>query len=252
MTMSGNILAINNGSGTRQVTLGKYDGTNYGLAIGSNTSSPDAVMNTSGILINATSILQMKSGADILLYNSTNSVSTQIGYVTTQFKITGDSTKGVNIPLLAIGDNNAVSYGGLSDGICITNGSAASSDPSSAIVLWSENGALKYRGSGGARGLIASPGAVFPTTTYSVALEDMYVLADATSGAFTVTLPAASSNECRVIHIKKSDSSGNAVTIGITGGDDIEGSATKSLATQYKSFTLYSSGGARWFIISST
>jgi hypothetical protein len=94
MTLSGNILAINNGAGTRQVTLGKYDGTNYGMVIGSNTSSPDVTISSAGISVNNTSILQMRTGADIIFKNSTETVQSVIGYVLTNFTITGDSTNG--------------------------------------------------------------------------------------------------------------------------------------------------------------
>lgn len=252
MTLSGNILQIKNGSSVIQCTLGKYDGTNYGLAIGP-TGAPVALMNASGITISGLSIINMKDGSDILFYSSTNAKTTQMGYVIDQFKIAGDSTKGVTIPLLTIGDNNNPSYGGITDGICITNqGSAASSDPTNAIVLWAENGALKYRGSAGARGVVVPPGVTSVSGTYSVALEDQYILCDATSAAFTVSLPLAAQNECRIIHIKKIDSSANAVTVGIVSSDDIEGVTTKSLATQFKSLTLYSNGSVRWMILAST
>lgn len=77
-----------------------------------------------------------------------------------------------------------------------------------------------------------------------------YVLCDATVGAFTVTLPAASAR--KRLHIKKKDSTANVVTIAASGADTIEGSASKSLATQYKSYTLYSDGSTTWYIEAST
>lgn len=77
-----------------------------------------------------------------------------------------------------------------------------------------------------------------------------YVLCDANTGAFTVTLPAASTR--KRFHIKKIDSSANAISIAAAGADTIEGSATKSLATQYKSYTLYSDGSTTWYIEAST
>jgi hypothetical protein len=77
-----------------------------------------------------------------------------------------------------------------------------------------------------------------------------YVLCDATAGAFTVNLPAASTR--KRYHIKKKDVTANAVTISAAGADTIEGSASKSLATQYKSYTLYSDGSTTWYIEAST
>lgn len=77
-----------------------------------------------------------------------------------------------------------------------------------------------------------------------------YVLCDASGGAFTVNLPSAASR--KKYHIKKKDSSANAVTITSNGADTIEGSASKSLATQYKSYTIYSDGTSTWYIESAT
>lgn len=77
-----------------------------------------------------------------------------------------------------------------------------------------------------------------------------YVLVDASSGAVTITLPSASTK--KRFHIKKIDSSVNAVTITRFGSDTIEGSTSKSLATQYKSYTIYSDGTATWYIEGST
>ena len=71
---------------------------------------------------------------------------------------------------------------------------------------------------------IAKPGAsayeeldvsvVTKTTTYLVTTNDHVILCDATSGAFTVTLPAlADVPNDKIFHIKKIDSTGNAVTV---------------------------------------
>lgn len=56
------------------------------------------------------------------------------------------------------------------------------------------------------------------TTTYSVdASTDDIIYCDATSGAFTVTIPSAASNPRKVLILKKTDSSFNAVTLSGTG-----------------------------------
>lgn len=77
-----------------------------------------------------------------------------------------------------------------------------------------------------------------------------YVLCDASGGAFTVTLPLASAR--KKYHIKKIDSSVNAITISASGADTIEGTVSKSLAAQYKSYTIYSDGSTTWYIESAT
>jgi len=77
-----------------------------------------------------------------------------------------------------------------------------------------------------------------------------FVLCDASGGAFTVNLPAASTR--KKYHIKKKDSTANAITITPNGADTIEGAATYALNTQYKSVTLYSNGTSTWYIEAST
>lgn len=74
---------------------------------------------------------------------------------------------------------------------------------------------------------------------------------DATSAAFTVTLPAANAIGGQVLTLKKVDSSINAVTISRAGSDTIDGSTTYSLLTQYKSVTLVSNGGSVWYVVGS-
>lgn len=77
-----------------------------------------------------------------------------------------------------------------------------------------------------------------------------YVLCNASGGAFTVTLPLASTR--KKYHIKKIDSSVNAITISASGADTIEGTVSTSLAAQYKSYTIYSDGSTTWYIESAT
>jgi hypothetical protein len=71
-------------------------------------------------------------------------------------------------------------------------------------------------------------------------------LCNAASAAITVTLPAVSSG--RIIRIKKSDSSGNTVTIQRGGTSTIDGATTKILYSQYESMTI-ACDGTNWFIV---
>lgn len=88
------------------------------------------------------------------------------------------------------------------------------------------------------------------TTNTTLGTSNGYVLVDCTSGAVTVTLPAATTR--KRYHIKKIDSSVNAVTVDADGSDTIEGSGTTSLSSQYNSVTLYSDGVSTWYIEGST
>lgn len=84
------------------------------------------------------------------------------------------------------------------------------------------------------------------TSAYTFAVDVFYVRADATAGAFTVTLPAALTCSGRQVVIKKIDSSVNAVTISRSGTDTIEGSSTMSLAAQWDKQILISNGNTGW------
>jgi hypothetical protein len=80
------------------------------------------------------------------------------------------------------------------------------------------------------------------TANYTALQSDDVILGDATSGAITITLPTAVGNTGEVFHIKKIDSSVNAVTIATTSSQTIDGALTAPLISQYQSFTLVSNG----------
>jgi hypothetical protein len=94
-----------------------------------------------------------------------------------------------------------------------------------------------------------APGAVATfTTTSSLGVADSVALADATGGAFTITLPAAASAPRRRYVVKKIDASANVVTIQGNGAETIDGLNTQTLALQYDSLEVVCNGTA-WFII---
>lgn len=80
------------------------------------------------------------------------------------------------------------------------------------------------------------------TANYTVLQSDDVIRADATSGAITITLPTAVGNTGEVFHIKKIDSSVNAVTIATTSSQTIDGVTTQTLGVQYKNLTVVSNG----------
>jgi len=86
------------------------------------------------------------------------------------------------------------------------------------------------------------------TEAYTLTGSDDTVLADASGGAFTLTLPSASTVTGRVYHIKKTDSSGNAVTIDGNGAETIDGETSLDISFQYVSVTIVSDG-SNWYII---
>jgi hypothetical protein len=81
------------------------------------------------------------------------------------------------------------------------------------------------------------------TGNYTVLVTDAVVFCDASSGAFTVTLPAVAAG--LMVAVKKIDSSANIVTIAPASGL-IDGSATDAITVQWQART-YVSNGTNWF-----
>ena len=82
--------------------------------------------------------------------------------------------------------------------------------------------------------------------------KDVYLV---TTGAstITVTLPTATTGDAstgRVVTIMKADAGAGSVTIDADGTEEINGSTTVSLSSQYNYRTLVSDG-TEWFVIGS-
>lgn len=86
------------------------------------------------------------------------------------------------------------------------------------------------------------------TANYIANTPNEVILADATAGAVSVSLPKAKGFYGRTIFVKKMDSGGNAVTLTPQTGELIDGSASKAISTQYMSYTVTSTGTA-WVIV---
>jgi len=87
------------------------------------------------------------------------------------------------------------------------------------------------------------------SANYTVTAGDYTVLCNSTTGAFTVTLPAASSAPGRMYVIKKTSAEGNLITVHATGADYIDGAANQYLYSPYSYITVQSDGLSSWSII---
>ena len=97
-----------------------------------------------------------------------------------------------------------------------------------------------------------NPAVLAKTAAYTVLVADdgKLIDADASGGAFTVTLPTvASAGDGFVIAVKKTDSSSNAVTVDGNGAETIDGAATRSLSTRYQ-VEFYRCDGTEWHLMS--
>ena len=75
--------------------------------------------------------------------------------------------------------------------------------------------------------------------------EETLILVDASSAAVTITLP--SGEDDLEYHIKKVDSSSNAVTIDGDGSETIDGLTTRELTTQWAALSIIYTSGS-WYI----
>lgn len=106
---------------------------------------------------------------------------------------------------------------------------------------------LSYSDIGGSATTVPIWNTTAQTTTYSANAGDM-VLANTTSGGFTVTLPLSSANLNLSIRVKKVSSDANTLTIGISGSDKIDGQTTKTITAQYPDIEVMSDGAGNWWI----
>jgi hypothetical protein len=89
---------------------------------------------------------------------------------------------------------------------------------------------------------------VSKTSAYTLGASDSVVLANATSAAFTLTLPTAVGISGRTYTLKKIDSSANAVTVATTASQTIDSATTLSLSSQWQRATVVSDG-TNWMIV---
>lgn len=86
------------------------------------------------------------------------------------------------------------------------------------------------------------------TTTQVLTVANDVVLLDATSGAFTVTLPTAIGNTGKTIKLRRTDSTlANVITIACTGGQTVGGTSTKPMHTIDEMYEVVSNG-TNWLI----
>jgi len=98
-------------------------------------------------------------------------------------------------------------------------------------------------------GVVAKLNIASKTGAYTIdAASDDVILANAAGGAFTLTLPAISGIAGRVIIVKKTDSSANAVTIDGNSTETIDGAADFQLYNQYESVRLIATS-TEWSVL---
>ena len=88
------------------------------------------------------------------------------------------------------------------------------------------------------------------TTTYSVTTSDYYIGCNTNGGAFTVTLPATTGLEGRILWFKdeQGEAGTNTLTLSCSNAEAMDGQTTQVINTNYGSLTVICDG-SNWFII---
>lgn len=89
------------------------------------------------------------------------------------------------------------------------------------------------------------PGVVSIAAAYQATVADGFIRANATGGAFSVTLPPAAAQPGCEITVKRLNAGANAVTVDGYSTETIDGAATYVLSVQYESVSVVSNG-AGW------
>lgn len=86
------------------------------------------------------------------------------------------------------------------------------------------------------------------TSNYTMTLSDKLILANATSGGFTVTLPLAATVAPEDVYtIQKTDDTGNIIAVASQGSETIQGASSQSLDAQWEAMNVRSNG-INWYI----
>lgn len=253
MTTAGDIVyGGTSGTGTRLAA-----GTNTQVLIGGTTPSWGAITLTSMV----TGVLPIANGGTgsstqnfVDLTNAQN-----VGGVKT-FSAAPVLSAGASISDgqdIVLGTTNGTRFGTSTSQKIGFFGTTAVVQQAAATDLGTTLSNLGLRASGATYGIsttgtVAASGAFrsAPTTrTGNVTLtttSPFTELGDATSGAITITLPAANSSNGQFFFIKKIDSSANSVTVSRAGSDTIDGATSFTLATQYKYVILQNDNVSKW------
>lgn len=87
------------------------------------------------------------------------------------------------------------------------------------------------------------------TSSLTLTTSSPYInLCNATTGSFTLTLPAANAASGQMFYLKKIDSSVNTITLQRGGSDTIEGATTYVLSAQYKYIEVINDNVSTWYI----
>lgn len=153
-----------------------------------------------------------------------------------------DLAAGVNFfsPLIRIlGPTRSMGFGGTMPTFNSLSGAALSIDASGNVGINTTTPTEKLGVSGSISASVyvktggLKTSIVTKTANYTATTSDHTILADASAGPLTITLPSASTAANQEIVVKKIDSSANVVTVDPNASETWDGASNKVLSTQY-------------------
>ena len=280
--LKGSAIAANN-TGINNTAVGYLSMTgntsgygNSALGTGSLTANTTGAFNTSigtsSLNVNTLGDYNVGLGYQSLVHNTTADFNVAIGGRDALFtNITGENNIAVGTSALyttnasnntAVGHDAGYSNTSGTDNIFIGKSSAGFSATSSnqivigtsAIGIGSNTTIIGNSATTSAelKGTLKSNGQILAIATksaaYTALVSDEIIIGDASSAAFTITLPTAVGKNGQTYTIKRINSVANVVTVGTTSSQTIDGAATYALSAQYK-YVKVVSDGSNWIIV---
>lgn len=241
-----NLTAMSDGAAIYDLSGGNYDAINAGWPDKNRlrktvvTDLKATLMRFDTLYIDTAGTTNLGLSHSVILVNTTN------GAVTTALPAAADAP-GAEITIKKIDDTSAI----------LTVTAQSGSGPDGSNLLLGGKGDFVTVISNGAGWYIKSSNRLAGNTryadttgTYDIDMAANVYLISSYGGAVSARLPPANAAQAigRTITIKKTDSSGNAVTVTEQGGSGPDQSS-QPLSSQYKALTV-TSNGSQWYIIS--
>lgn len=204
---------------------------------------------------NTTGLHNTAVGYQSLFSNTTGSVNTAIGLTALYNNTSGSNNTALGVEALlsntrgsnntALGNRADVASSNLTNATAIGSGAIVSTSNTiqlgnTSVVTVVTSGAIK------SNGMLSN--LVSKTSAYTLLTSDEIITGDATSSAFTITLPTAVGITGQTFTIKRLNAGINIVTVGTTASQTIDGTSTYILNAQYKYLKVVSNGTS-WLVI---
>lgn len=204
---------------------------NVTLNVTANSTNQKVTVQNNGVAVGSEPAINFIPGTNITITTSDDSANTRSNVTI--------STSGLGT-MATQNANNVTISGGTIQNVALTLDSLNStpignSSPSTGVFTTMSTS-----------GLYAT--IVTKTSAYTLTTTDFTVLGNASTGAFTLTLPTAVNASGQIYTLKKVDSSANAVTISTTSSQTIDGLSSYALSYQYQGLQVQSTN-SNWVII---